>query len=518
MADDFYLDDDDELRKMRERFQMERPQQSDYGAAVGGAGQYGAPSADLDPGMLQSFLQQRPADVRQQAYPIPQRESPSFLEDNAFPIAAGIGDLIVNHGRNLGQITQGVIAGKNARLNRESQQFEADRGAYMKQQDAEAEQQARTQNYGIQSGNLELRQKEAALAEARERGLMERFTRGLPDPELTKREKEAEIRLRESQANENDATANEKWTGADKAITPFQQATLDATKEERHQRDLDRDADRDYRKTTHADAAAATAAQKAETNRRLQETADTTATNAFLGKTKDERSQAALLQGVQPIVDDPKYKKDLPGVGSVDSWAPSWLMHPVDSQARNDADRMKQMAGEAQTYFRHQITGASASPRELAALEALKGLNGTEAQFKTALKTWQDMLQGDIRAAASASPDNARNALDAQGLGGMLPPRAAPPPVAPQPEEVPFNPNVAPMPDDRTTPGPDVVPPAQRLGPTGPKVRGTPGFAGSGPSSNIYQGPTNPQDSPAITDWLQKLQQTTRTPGVRYRP
>jgi hypothetical protein len=216
-----------------------------------------------------------------------------------------------------------------------------------------------------------------------------------------------------------------------------------------------------------------------------------------LGKTKDERSQAAQLQGVQPIVNKPEYAGDLPGVGKLDSALPSWLMHPLDSQARDDATRMKQMAGEAQTYFRHQITGAAASPRELAALEGLKGLGGTEAEFKVALKTWQNMLQGDIRAAAAASPDNARNALDAQGLGGLLPPApAALPPD--QPGARPFGPS-----DQRLGAGRGVGAAPNNFGYSGP------------PAGDTLQ--TQPGTPPKVVDYLKKLQAADDDLGVGYR-
>lgn len=521
----YFLEEDDELRKLRERFQQGGQSQPEYGASVGGGGSLSAPPAELDPRMLQGFLSQRPADTRQPAYPIPVRESPSFLEENGLPIAAGIADIIANRGRGLGQITQSVVAGKNARMNRESEQFEADRGAYMKQQAAEEEAKARTQSFGLNSRNADLREREADLAAARERGLMERFTKGMPDPELTKREKEAEIRLREAQANDNEASAYSKWTGDDKAITPYQQAQLDAMKDERKSRDLDRDEDRADRKAGREASAGATKAQQEATAILKKQEADRQAEkdkqgrmNKFRDETEKTRPALGNLQRLETLLEKPEYAKDIPGVGMADSRTPRWMLS-------DDAIAVQSLRGDIGDLLGRQRSGSAIPPAEYSRLSAFStgGENATEKEFRTIKELYKKHLLAEAQQQANGREDDAREVLG--GLGDYaLGPRKVPTPVLEQqpsaaplvPEQVPPPPRGAPMPlpRDASTPGPDTLEPTQRLGATGPNYRGTQGFPGSAAPSNTYQGPLRPPSNAVLPP---DVEERLRSRGVVFR-
>lgn len=408
----------------------------------------------------------------------------SFFEDSA-PAAIALGlDAIFNRSRGAGAIAGGFAQGK-------ARQEQDDKSSMRQMAELEitraresANDKYRQQQNDVNTGNLKARNDEIEIARARQRA-------EAGDPE-------AKRRLLESQTNENEATAYQKWTGADKEITPYQQAMLDAAKDEHASRDKDRDADREYRIQSHDDAEKARAAQAAiaaatrdSTNERLQTTADTNATNTFLGKTEKERSQLQLLNSARPIIDDPKYKNDLPGVGKLDSNLPSWVMHPFNTQARADADSMKQTLGEAEKYFQNKVTGVAGSKAEFDDIAALKGLGGTEAQQRLALKRWRESIESDIRGAASASPNNARHALESQGLDSVLPPLAA----GPRP---------------LGTPTQSIQPGA---------ARGGNNFDVSGPASppagDVLQ--TQPGTPPKVSDYLRKMQDEDDDLGVSYR-
>src|SRR3972149_2815748 len=98
MYEPYLTDDDDEMRKMRERFMMAQPQQAPYGAAVGGVESYGAPAPELDPRAAASFLSQRPAEEPRGMYPIPQRDEGSRVRKNGFAAAGGIPRPIAHQG------------------------------------------------------------------------------------------------------------------------------------------------------------------------------------------------------------------------------------------------------------------------------------------------------------------------------------------------------------------------------------------------------------------------------------
>lgn len=413
-----------------------------------------------------------------------------FSQGAPAAIAVGL-DALLNKGRDIGTIVGGYAQGR--------QRKESDDKSSMRQM-AELEiQRARETQHDkeradiseINKGNLTARNAENDLAR-------ERFRATQGDPATDRK-------LKEAQTNNLEAEAYGRWTGDDKAITPYQQAQLDAQKDYRDEMNKDRDASRGDAKLAREESAATRKTLAEGTALTKKETNDRHATETFLGKTKDERSQASMLQGIEKVVDDPKYSNDLPGVGKLDSSMPAWLMHPIDETARNDANKMKDMIGQATAYFNHEITGAASSDRERAMNQALKALGGNEHEVRTALQVWKQDLQGKLRAQASASPDNARNALDAQGLGDWaLGPPARPQAVAPPPMAAPQQvADDGPLPPDRIT--------------SGPPFRGTQGFPGSAQPSKVYQGPTQPQDSPAIDNYLQDLQKVTRTPGVRYR-
>lgn len=411
-------EDDEEMRKYRERF-GQSPNSYHQGASIGGD-MLAPPSRDLDPAALQSFLAQRAPEQREMPYPIPVRDDePDYLSAGLHGLA-GVADAFLNKGRGLGQIAQSHAAGEAARRQRSDDNFEADRKAYMDQGEAAA----RQQQIGLQGRNADMRQMEIDAQLAHQRAVQQRFIDSQPDPELERQAKEAEIRLSNARALQAEADA-----GRDpNAITPYQQAQLDAQKAEHKARGEDRDLDREFKKNSHATTTEANRLKAEELGAARQEKTDVANTTKFLDKTEHERAQAVALKGTEPIVNNPAYKKDLPGVGPIDSLAPSWLMHPIDSGARQDHDNLRRMAGQAQQYFKHEITGAAGSDREQTLLMHLKALEGgaTEEQFSNALEFWKGDLQGKIRARATATPDVARRALEGQGLGDWaLGPEAA---------------------------------------------------------------------------------------------
>lgn len=321
---------------------------------------------------------------------------------------------------------------------------------------------------------------------------------------LSYEQKRAEL---ERQNNYNDYLyANlAKRTGAAGGAgttTAYQQSQLDARKatesrleQERQDRianskaaDEDRDAARTDREQqfqlSMEDRKAAREAQQADRAERAadrqqtqadraQERADkktTTDTEQFLNKTEETRGQASQLKRVEPIIDDPKYEKDLPGVGTLDSRLPAWLMHPLDSGARQDQYSIESMAQQAGQYFKHELTGAASSDRENALLMGIKGLQpgATEEEFRNSIGLWKQDIQSQLKARASANPTAARSALDAQGLGDWA--LGADQPSATQAQ--------APAADGfgATNYGPDADHPSN-LGVTGPPgVRNTPSF------------------------------------------
>jgi len=389
---------DDEMRKYRERF-GQSPNGFHQGTSVGGD-MLPPPSRDLDPAALQGFLSQRAPEQREMPYPIPVREEePDYLSAGIHGLA-GVADAILNKGRGLGQIAQSHAAGQAHRRQQSDANFEADREAYIKQGEAGA----RQQEIGLAGRNADMRQLELDAALAKERAIEARFRASQPDPELEARAKEAQIRLDDANATRALADANRDPN----AMTPYQSAMLE-----------DRDADRADRKADREDRKADREARQRDAARIAAEKTEAANTTKFLDKTEHERAQATALKGTEPIVNNPAYADDLPGVGPIDSIAPSWLMHPIDSGKRQDHDNLRRMAGQAQQYFKHEITGAAGSDREQTLLMHLKALEGgaTEEQFRNALAFWKQDIQGKLRARATATPGEARKALEGQGLG-----------------------------------------------------------------------------------------------------
>jgi hypothetical protein len=497
---DLYLlgdDDDEEMRKMRERFQMAPPQQS-Y-ASVGGGDSLSRPSQDLDPSVVQSFLAQRAPDEQQRPYPIPQRDQGSWLENNGFAAVAGIGDAIFNHGRNLPSIVNSTVAGEAARRKQSSEDFEADRGAYLKQGEAEA----RDKQIGLQGRNADMRQQELDLNTLRERGIMERFIKGMPDPELTKREKEAEIRLRESQANENDATANEKWTGADKEITPYQQAQLDEQKA--YHKILS-----DARQTT-ADATAAqreaTAFGKKQEFDRQTEKDNNKLTREFAKDTDTTRSMAQQMNELDPILE--KYKEgDIPGTGKADRYIPNALQDYLGSSSE-DATRIDQLKTGVQAEYRHAKTGAAASVPEDLRLMIVNGTrpDSTEQEFRLGMEALKKALPLQIKAYGANREAQARAVLREQGLEKFVygdSPMAPPPAATTDADELP--------PDRITGPVTDYKGAPSRPGQAMPK-RGY----GSNVQETVPVTDEKRGQIPKVNDYLRKLTDEDDDLGVVYR-
>lgn len=397
----------------------------------------------------------------------------NFWEENAVPLIAGGLDVALNKGRGLGAI---VAGGGVAAAARDSQRRSAMRQLAQMQltmAGADAKHAHEERMFGLQEGNLQARN--AEIDEARQRRLA-----GEKD----------DAGLRAAQADLASSQAYKNWTTDPNALTPQQQALNEDRDlarglhaDEIKQRGLDREETRAGR------------AQLAQSRAEDRQTArDQAATVKFLDKTEEPRAQASQLKRVEPIVDDPKYSKDLPGVGMLDSRMPSWLMHPLDSGARQDADAIQKLAGEAGQYFKHEITGAASSDREQALLLHLKGLEpgATEEQFRASIKFWKEDLQGKLRARASAAPGPARGALEAQGLGDW----------ALGPEE-----------------------PIRLQGTRNGAPSGGNNFSYSGPPDSYLQGTPSqlrttgePRGQvPMVNDYLRRMQDEDDDLGVRYR-
>lgn len=207
-----YLEDDDELRKMRDRFAQSTP----AGAAASG-NPYGAPPRELDPSTVQSFLAQRPDDSRNYAYPIPQRESGPGVAD-WFPLAAAGLDLAFNRGRGMGSIAQSAAGMAQRRDAMAQQQFEDDRSAYLKQGEAAA----RDRQVDISGRNADMRQMELDASLAKEKAIQARFLAGEGSPEA----QAADLRYKQALAAKAEADAARDPN----ALDPYKQQLIEESK------------------------------------------------------------------------------------------------------------------------------------------------------------------------------------------------------------------------------------------------------------------------------------------------
>jgi hypothetical protein len=413
----------------------------------------------------------------------------NFFEDNTVPIVAGGLDLLFNKGRGLGAIVAGGgMAAATRDANRKSNMRQLAQ-MQLSMNDADVKREHEQRMFGLQEGNLAARQ--AELDEMRARRM------GKTDTDLQK-----------AQTNLTEAQAYQLWNKDPSALSPEQQAMnedRDAARTDRERQFQlqlqDRQDARADSAATRAEVAAARKQQQEIMNADRAEKADTSATNKFLDKTGETRSQAAGLKRAEPIIEDPKYSKDLPGVGMVDSRFPAWVMHPFDKQAREDQYSIEKLAGEAGQYFKHAITGAASSIPEQRLLLGLKGLEpgATEEEFRTSIQIWKEGLQGDLRARASASPENARKALDAQGLGdwALGPEAAAAPPASGDTFRA----------GNGRRQAAGAEPMSGGTVNSDPYLQGTPDQLRTQPRSQV----------PKVTDYLRRLQDQDDDLGVTYR-
>lgn len=336
------------------------------------------------------------------------------------PMAIGFGlDALLNKGRGLGTLAAGgmqALSSENSRRDRASQTAAQQALAIRRQREAGGDRNIQAQHAALRGEGMDLERQKLEL---------ERQKMGAKDPESAAR------------ANYLESQAYANWSKDPNALSPEQQAmNEDRDLARQQQREL-ADAARLDRVDARADSAAyrtemAAGRQEAARARAAagQEKTDAAAANKFLDKTQEERAQARSIQSVEPIVDNPKYAKDLPGVGVADSNLPAWLMHPIDAGARQDAETVKQQTGEAYAYFRHKLTGAAFGKLEDADYKAMKGLNGTEEEWRNAMRHWKASVQREIKGRAAVAPGPSREALEAQGLGQWTYGNEPPPPPA----------------------------------------------------------------------------------------
>lgn len=390
------------------------------------------------------------------------------LRDFAPMAIGGTLDILLNKGRGLGELTAGgmqAIASENMRRDKAREQAGNYALRVKGQREAGGDRLIQAQHAALRGEGMDLERQQLELQR-------QKFAADQGDPEQQRRAKEAEIALRQSQTNENEASAYSKWTTDPNAIDAETQARLKQQRE-MHGEDLaERRAGRAETAAYRGEMAEGrkdAAATRAAVEKDKRDTRDAT---AFLDKTKPDRAMAAGIQAVEPIIDNPKYATDLPGRGMFDQNVPSWVAHPFDSQARADSDTIKSQAGEAYVYFRNKISGAAFGKAEDEDYRAIKGLSkgGTEQEFRNAMARWKTALQNDLKARVSVSPEANRQALDAQGLGAWTYGNEPPPAAAEPPPASGYNPDTNGLadPNDPNT-----------LEVTGrPGVRNTPDFAG----------------------------------------
>lgn len=493
-----YLDDDDELRKMRDRFM-----QSDPGGAAMSGNAYGAPPRELNPAAVQSFLAQKPADDRG-PYPIPQRESGVGIAD-WFPLAAAGLDLAFNKGRGMGGIAQSAAGMAQRRDALSQQQFEDDRNAYMKQGEAGA----RDRQIDLAGRNADMRQMEIDAQLAKEKAIQARWLGERPDPELEKQAKEALIRLSNARATQAEADAARDPN----AITPYQQAQLDAQKSARQLTDEDRDAARADRTTALKmqmdERSEARTFREGQTKR--QNDVDAQARTQKLGgefakQYEYELKALPALMTAQRLVDEVPQGGDIPGAGKWDSVKGSIPL--IGAQLSSDKDLSMRSASEwMANIVQRAESGAAAPVPEALGYRIRQGSQpgATEREFKLGLAAATEYLRGTLRAGSYGREDAARGVTDLQSRGGgdfVFGPVAQPPT---NPTPIPEQPSAAPEPI--------------RLG----GQRGMPGggnnFGFSGPPAGDALPVTDqrPGQVPKVNDYLRKLSDEDDDLGVVYR-
>lgn len=436
-----------------------------------------------------------------------------FFEDAA-PAAIALGlDALLNKSRGAGAIVGGYAQGVQRRdmddrnSMREMAQLEIQR-AREAQQD-----QFRSQANEINQGNLKARNEENALARAR-------FEASKGDPAVDRAYKQA-------LTNEAEARAYAQWTKDPSALTPEQQAMnedRDAMRQIRKDEIDARNSDRDEQRKMRLAMTNQTNFDKWKAAKETRDKEDRLATESFNEKSKQTRDLARTVQGMEatmskytndkngnPLKDD---QVDIPGVGQVESgwlgnidrkWVPDALH--LDSDRRNDAIKMDEARRQANQTYKVIKTGLAAPIAEAEDIAMANGFaeGASEKQFREGMKVLSDVTKRELRARASASPVNARRALQAEGLadwvGGW----------GPDSEEQPY-PEFKPLSLDEPSQRGSIMESSHEEGPV------SSAYGGPAAGDVLQTTGQRPGEVPRVDDYLKRLQQNTRTPGVRYRP
>lgn len=433
-----------------------------------------------------------------------------FDQGGGAAIAAGL-DVLLNKGRDIGTIVGGYAQGR--------QRADADDKDSMRQmakleiQRAQETQhdKERSEIGEINKGNLAARNAENELAR-------DRFNAQKGDPETDRAYKAA-------LTNEAEARAYGEWTKDPSALTPEQQAVnedRDAMRTIRKDEIDARGQDRDEARRMRMTQANTQAFNAYRTDKERVEKEDRSATETFNEKTKSTRDLARTIQGAEGVLSKYGEKDDLPGIGKFEGHLPATWHWNDDT--REDSIKLDQARRQANQTYKVLKTGLAAPIAEAEDIAMANGFQegATEQEFRLGMKTLGEVTRREIRTRASASPANAKAALDAEGLGGWTggwgPDSvkqdygAFTPPYS---EDV-INSSGAPAyAGTRQSPlagvTPDALPPDRISGP-GPQYRGTQGFQGSGDPDA-----SNPSRMKALDEDQKRIQRRLQQGGVDFR-
>lgn len=405
------------------------------------------------------------------------------LRDFAPMAIGGVLDVLLNKGRGLGTLaaggTQALSMERSRRDKAQGQQAD-----YALRVRKEREGNA---GMGIGAYHAALRGEELDLARSREQRMLQQ-----QDPKVDAEMRAAELRRMNAMAAESEARAARDPN----ALTPYEQAQLedrDLDRMDRAAARVERGEDRALARDAQADQRAYMAEQREAGRVEAQR-------NKFRDETERSRPQLTRAMETEEIVSRAPASRmdsmlggdgrDIPGVGMWDSIKPGFMASPDDLAMRGNLTDMADL-------ILRERSGAAAPPVEVQKLAAniAAGGGATEKEFTVLQAEYNKLLRSGLQQQAVGREDVAREVLGSRA-DWALGPRSAP-----------------------------------QEGVSGPVTNGPTFRAGSGraqaagaqpmPGGRTDQLPVTDQkrgDVIRVDEYLQQLQQRTRTPGVRYRP
>jgi hypothetical protein len=470
-------------------------------------------------------------------------------KDATMAALAGFLDILGNKGRGVGSILQASSQQASARARAKERAKKDSQDYQLSAQRQLAERSNSERRFEGEDADRKLRTSQQELERERALEIHQRW-REQNDPNNPMNQ--ADLEYRQALTEEAKARAARDPN----AITPYQQAQLDAQKDERGERGQDRDEDRAWRQQQHAtdiadkqaareaaaaeraEAAAARQEQKDIANGMRADIASQKAAEAYTKQYEYELKAMGPLMRAEAIAD--KHKgKDIPGVGMLDSRMPMWAREGDSLEMGNAQEWMSNLVQRAES-------GAAAPIPEALGYRVRAGMQdgATEAQFADGIKAMNEYVRGSLRAGTVGRSKEAREALDLQARGGgnwALGPEEQPAAAAPiditdqlgkpGPVITPGQQSAVELPPD---PAFDQPPQPIRLGPTGgPAPRSvnplTPRNGGTDGSELLPPGmsrdqldvlPTTGQKRGQVTEvseHLRRLQEEDDDLGVSYR-